>query len=117
MKEKHYLTPLLEPRSVGIIGASEREASLGRVLMRNMLEAGYKGKLFAINPKHDKVHGVACYKSVEDVPQRLDLVVIAVRAEKAPAIMESCGRAGAKAVIILSAGFSEAGPRGALLER
>lgn len=117
MKEKHYLTPLLEPRSVGIIGASEREASLGSVLMRNMLEAGYKGKLFAINPKHDKVHGVACYKSVEDVPQRLDLVVIAVRAEKAPAIMESCGRAGAKAVIILSAGFSEAGPRGALLER
>jgi hypothetical protein len=47
MKEKHYLTPLLEPRSVGIIGASEREASLGSVLMRNMLEAGYKGKLFA----------------------------------------------------------------------
>ena len=72
MKEKHYLTPLLEPRSVGIIGASEREASLGSVLMRNMLEAGYKGKLFAINPKHEKVHGVACYKSVEDVPQRLD---------------------------------------------
>lgn len=117
MKDKHYLTPLLEPRSVGIIGASEREAALGNVLMRNMLEAGYKGKLFAINPKHDKVHGVVCYKSVEDVPQRLDLVVIAVRAEKAPAIMDACGRAGVKAAIILSSGFSEAGPRGALLER
>ncbi len=102
MKEKHYLTPLLEPRSVGIIGASEREASLGNVLMRNMLEAGYKGKLFAINPKHEKVHGVACYKSVEDVPQRLDLVVMAVRSEKAPALMEACGRAGVKAVILLS---------------
>ena len=117
MKEKHYLTPLLEPRSVGIIGASEREASLGNVLMRNMLEAGYKGKLFAINPKHDKVHGVTCYKSVEDVPQRLDLVVVAVRAEKAPAIIDACGRAGVKAAILLSSGFSEAGPRGALLER
>ena len=117
MKDKHYLTPLLEPRSVGIIGASEREASLGNVLMRNMLEAGYKGKLFAINPKHEKVHGVICYKSVEDVPQRLDLAVIAVRAEKAPAIMDACGRAGVKAAIILSSGFSEAGPRGALLER
>ena len=102
MKEKHYLTPLLEPRSVGIIGASEREASLGNVLMRNMLEAGYKGKLFAINPKHEKVHGVICYKSVEDVPQRLDLVVIAVRAEKAPAIVDACGRAGVKAAILLS---------------
>ena len=117
MKDKHYLTPLLEPRSVGIIGASERESSLGNVLMRNMLDAGYKGKLFAINPKHEKVHGVACYKSVEDVPQRLDLVVIAVRAEKAPALMDACGRAGVKAAILLSAGFSEAGPRGALLER
>ena len=94
MKDTHYLTPLLEPRSVGIIGASEREASLGNVLMRNMLEAGYKGKLFAINPKHEKVHGVTCYKSVEDVPQRLDLAVIAVRAEKAPAIVDACGRAG-----------------------
>jgi acetyltransferase len=117
MKDKHYLTPLLEPRSVGIIGASEREGSLGDVLVRNMLNAGFKGKLFAINPKHESVHGVACYKSVEDVPQRLDLVVIAVRAEKAPAIMDSCGRAGVKAAILLSAGFSEAGPRGALLER
>jgi len=117
MKDKHYLTPLLEPRSVGIIGASEREASLGSVLMRNMLEAGYKGKLFAINPKHEKVHGVACYKSVEDVPQRLDLVVMAVRAEKTPALMDACGRAGVKAVILLSGGFSESGARGALLER
>ena len=117
MKETHYLTPLLEPRSVGIIGASEREGSLGDVLVRNMLDAGYKGKLFAINPKHDSVRGIACYKSVEDVPQRLDLVVIAVRAEKVLAILDSCGRAGVKAAILLSSGFSEAGPRGALLER
>ncbi|APR05466.1 bifunctional acetate--CoA ligase family protein/GNAT family N-acetyltransferase [Thauera chlorobenzoica] len=117
MKDKHYLTPLLEPRSVGIIGASERENALGSVLIRNMLEAGYKGKLFAINPKHESVHGVACYKSVEDVPQRLDLVALAVRAEKAPAIIDACGRAGVKAAILLSAGFSEAGPRGELLER
>lgn len=117
MKETHYLTPLLEPRSVGIIGASEREGSLGDVLVRNMLDAGYKGKLFAINPKHESVRGIACYKSVEDVPQRLDLVVIAVRAEKVLAILDACGRAGVKAAILLSAGFSEAGPRGALLER
>jgi len=117
MNEKHYLSPLLEPTSVGIIGASEREASLGDVLIRNMLGAGYKGKLFAINPKHESVHGVPCFKSIEDVPQRLDLAVIAVRAELTPAIVDACGRAGVKAVVVLSAGFSEAGPRGALLER
>ena len=71
MNEQHYLTPLFEPRSVAIIGASEREMSLGNVLVRNMLEAGFKGKLFAVNPKHESVLGVPCYKSVEDIPQRL----------------------------------------------
>ncbi|MCZ4305784.1 bifunctional acetate--CoA ligase family protein/GNAT family N-acetyltransferase [Zoogloeaceae bacterium G21618-S1] len=117
MKEKHYLTPLFEPKSVGVIGASEREAAIGGVLIRNMLDAGFKGKIFAINPKHDKVHGVKCYKSVEDVPLRLDMVVIATAAQKVPAIIDSCGRAGVKAAIVLSAGFSETGPRGAALER
>ena len=117
MKEKHYLSPLFEPRSVGVIGASERESSLGNVLIRNMLESAFKGRLFAINPKHESVLGVPCYKSVEEVPHRLDLAVIAVRAEKVPAIVDSCGRAGVKAVIVLSAGFSETGPRGAKLER
>ncbi len=117
MKEKHYLTPLFEPKSVGVIGASDRESTVGGVLIRNMLDAGFKGKIFAINPKHDKVSGIKCYKSVEDVPQRLDLVVIATAAQKVPAIIDSCGRAGVKAAIVLSAGFSETGPRGAALER
>ncbi|MBT0961417.1 bifunctional acetate--CoA ligase family protein/GNAT family N-acetyltransferase [Denitromonas iodatirespirans] len=117
MKEKHYLTPLFEPKSVGVIGASEREAAIGGVLIRNMLDAGFKGKIFAINPKHDKVHGLKCYKSVEDVPHRLDLVVIATAAQKVPAIIDGCGRAGVRAAIVLSAGFSETGPRGAALER
>jgi acetyltransferase len=108
---------LLEPKSVGVIGASERESSLGNVVIRNMLSAGFRGRLFAVNPKHEAVLGVPCYKSVEDVPHRLDLVVIAVRAELVLAMTESCGRAGVKAVIIISAGFAETGPRGALLER
>ena len=117
MKEKHYLSPLLEPKSVGVIGASERESSLGNVVVRNMLNAGFRGRLFAVNPKHEAVLGVPCYKSVEDVPHRLDLAVIAVRADRVLSIVESCGRAGVKAIIIMSAGFSETGPRGALLER
>ena len=117
MKEKHYLTPLIEPRSVGVIGASEREASLGHVVMRNMVEAGFSGRLFAINPRHDKVLGLPCYSSVEDIPHRLDLAVIALKAEKVPSVIDSCGRAGVKAVIVLTAGFSESGARGAMLER
>ncbi|NTV10897.1 MAG: GNAT family N-acetyltransferase, partial [Zoogloea sp.] len=117
MKEQHYLKPLFEPRSVAIIGASERENSIGSVLVRNMLDSGYKGKLFAVNPKHEQVYGLPCFKSVEEVPQRLDLVVIATRADRVPAIVEACGRAGTRAAIVLTSGFSESGPRGAMLER
>ncbi len=117
MKEKHYLTPLLQPRSVGVIGASEREHSLGNVVIKNILEGGFKGRLFAVNPKHETVLGVQCHKSVEDVPHRLDLVVIALKSEKVPAVMDACGRAGVRAAIVLTAGFAETGARGALLER
>ena len=117
MKEKHYLTPLLEPRSVGIIGASEKEATLGNVVLRNMLDADFKGKIYAINPNHESILGQPCYKSVEEIPQRLDLAVITVRAEKVAALVDSCGRAGVKAVIVMSSGFAETGPRGALYER
>ena len=117
MKEKHYLNPLLQPRSVGVIGASEREGSLGNVILRNILDGGFKGRVFAINPNHEKVLDVPCFKSVEDVPHRLDLVVIALRSEKVPAIIDSCGRAGVRAAIVLTAGFAEAGARGELLQR
>jgi acetyltransferase len=117
MQERHYLTPLFEPRSVAIIGASEREGSIGAVLVRNMLDAGYKGKLFAVNPKHQQVFGIPSYPSVEDVPQRLDLAVIATQARTVPAIMEACGRAGVRAAIVITAGFAESGPQGAALER
>ena len=80
MKERHYLTPLFEPRSVGIIGASDREGSIGSIVFRNMLDAGFKGRLFAINPNREKVFDQPCYKSVDDVPHRLDLAVIATPA-------------------------------------
>ena len=117
MQERHYLTPLFEPKSVAIIGASESPGSIGAVLVRNMIDAGYKGKLFAVNPKHEKILGIPSYASVEDIPQRLDLAVIATRPPTVPGIMEQCGRAGVRAAIVISAGFSETGPQGAALER
>ena len=117
MKETHYLQPLLEPRSVGIIGASDRPGSLGQTVTRNMLEAGFHGRLFLINPNHETLFDLPCYKSVEDVPHRLDLAVICTRPERAPGIVEACGRAGVKAIVVLSSGFSESGPRGSYLER
>src|SRR5512134_3068572 len=95
-----------------------RNREIGRnVIIRNVLDAGYKGRLFAVNPKHKKVYDLTSYPSVEDIPQRLDLVVVATAEPTVPGIIEACGRAGARYVVVISAGFAESGPKGAALER
>mgnify|MGYP003458396647 FL=1 len=80
LSERHYLTPLFEPASVAVIGASERAGSVGSVLVANMLEAGYGGALTAVNPKYRSVQGVACVEAIGKVGQRVDLAVIATPA-------------------------------------
>jgi len=117
LPERHYLTPLFEPDSVAIVGATARPGAVGEVLVRNMLESGYRGALYAVNPKHAKVQGLPCYPTVAKVPQRLDLAVIATPAATVPEVIEQCGRAGVRAAVVISAGFSETGVAGAKLER
>ena len=115
--ERHYLTPLFEPQSVAIIGASEREGSIGATLVRNMLDIGFAGKLYLVNPASETLFGRQCYTSVEQVPQRVDVAVICTKAETVPAIIDACGRAGTRTAIIISAGFGETSQAGAALER
>ncbi|HTY04326.1 MAG TPA: bifunctional acetate--CoA ligase family protein/GNAT family N-acetyltransferase [Rhodocyclaceae bacterium] len=115
--ERHYLTSLLEPKSIAIIGASETPGSIGETLVRNVLDSNFQGKVFFVNPKHEKVFGQKSYDSVEAIPQRLDLAVICTRADTVPGIVDACGRAGTRSAIVISSGFSETGPRGAALER
>ncbi|MBI4742532.1 MAG: bifunctional acetate--CoA ligase family protein/GNAT family N-acetyltransferase [Betaproteobacteria bacterium] len=117
MLEQHYLTTLFEPKSVAVIGASERENSVGNVLFKNILESGYTGRLYAINPKHETILGVKAYKSIEEIGARVELAVIATRPPTVPDIVEQCGRSGIKNVIVITAGFAEAGHPGAALER
>ena len=116
MDEKHYLSPLFEPRSVAIIGATERDNALGAILVRNMREAGYKGALYAVNPKYDTVQGVACFPHIGDLPGKVDLAVIATPAGTVPGLIDECGRAGVRIAAVLSAGFGESGALGAQLE-
>ena len=115
--EQHYLTPLFEPKSIAIIGASETPGSVGATLVRNMLDTSYQGKLYFVNPKHATVFGQKSYDSVEAIPQRLDLAVICTKATTVPGIVDACGRAGTRTAIVISSGFAETGPRGAALER
>jgi len=114
--ERHYLAPLFEPASVVIIGASERAGTIGAVLMRNMLDAGFRGRLYAVNPKRARVYGVECFPAVTDLPHGVELAVIATPAETAPELIDQCGLAGIKAAVVISAGFGETGSAGAALE-
>jgi acetyltransferase len=115
--DQHYLTPLFEPQSIAIIGASETPDSIGATMVRNMLDSGYKGKLFFVNPKHATVFGQPSYGSVENIPQRLDLAVVCTPAPTVAEIVDSCGRAGVRTAVIISGGFAETGRRGAAYER
>lgn len=117
LPDRHYLTPLFEPASVAIIGATERSGAIGTVLVENMRAARYRGALFAVNPKYRSVGGVPCYPAIGQVPQRIDLAVIATPPQTVPQLMAECGLAGVRAVVIITAGFSETGEAGARLER
>ncbi|WP_153130607.1 bifunctional acetate--CoA ligase family protein/GNAT family N-acetyltransferase [Dechloromonas hortensis] len=117
MLEQHYLTSLFEPKSVAVIGASDRENSVGNVIFKNILNQGYKGKLYAINPKHETIQGQPAYKSIEEIGARVETAIIATRPQTVPHIIEQCGRSGVRNAIIIAAGFSEAGHIGAALER
>jgi acetyltransferase len=113
----HYLSPFFSPQSVAIVGASERKNSISGMTLSNMLASGYRGKLYAVNPKYEMVHGVRCYPSLEAIGQAIDLVMLATPAQTAPALMEEAGRMGNRSVVVLSGGFSEVGAEGLALEQ
>lgn len=114
---QHYLKTLFEAQSVVVFGASDREDSVGGVVFRNMLQSGFTGKVYAINPKRDRVQGEKAYPSLEALNQPVELAVIATPAATVPAIIDACGAHGVRAVVILSAGFREVGAAGLKLEK
>src|SRR5712664_748611 len=112
---KHYLQPLLAPQSVALVGASEREGSLGRIVFQN-LAAGGLADLYAVNPKHRSVFGQPAYPSLKKLPKPAELAVIATPARSVPQIIEDAAAAGTKAAVVLPSGFAEAGEEGRALQ-
>jgi len=104
------------PESVAILGASEDPTKLGGMLLKNMIDAGYKGKLYPINPKGGIIQGVKAYTSVQEVGAPIELAVLAIKNLQVIEQMKELGAAGVKYVTILSAGFKEVGHEGAELE-
>lgn len=114
---KHYLNPLFAPKSVAVFGASDRVDAVGQIVFQNMLQGGFKGKLYPINAKNTEVQGQRAYASIAEINEPIELVVIATPPESVPGIIEECGLHGVKAAVIITAGFGEAGAKGIALEK
>lgn len=110
------LDSLFRPRSIAVMGASNNPFSIGNRVVKNILDYGFKGQLYPINPKEKEILGLKAYPSVLDIPGSLDIVCIAIKSTLVPQAVEDCGKKGVKFVIIHTAGFREMGEEGAKLE-
>ncbi|MBI2570968.1 MAG: acetate--CoA ligase family protein [Candidatus Schekmanbacteria bacterium] len=111
------LSRVLSPRSVAVIGASNRTDSLGRAIFANILLGGYRGIVYPVNPQSRSIMGVRAYRTIAHVPDEVDVAVIIVPADQVAPVLEACGRKEVSGAIIISAGFKEIGAEGAERER
>ncbi len=117
------LEPFMHARSLAIVGASSREHSVGAAVLRNVVQAGFTGPIHPINrrlaekPGPHLIQGLPAYAELSEAPGPVDLVVVAVPAAALLALVDDCQAAGVKAMVVLSAGFADAGPQGALLQQ
>jgi acetyltransferase len=108
---------LFTPRNIAVIGASERAGSIGRTIVGNLMQSPFGGTVFPVNLKRPDVLGIKAHPRIGDVPDAIDLAIVATPAPGVPGLIEECVAAGVRAVIIISAGFREIGAEGAVLER
>ncbi len=110
------LDKIFNPQSVAIIGASDVEGSVGYAIVKNFTQMGYTGKVFFVNNRKPEILGVKTYPTIDKISEPLDLAIIATPAKTIPDVIEECGKAQVKGVIIVSAGFKETGAPGKALE-
>lgn len=111
------LDPVFYPQSIAVIGASRRPEAVGHAVFKNLINGGYEGVLYPVNPKAHSIHGVRCYKTVSEIPDPVDLAILIVHAEHCLETFRECLKKGIKAAIIISAGFKEVGCEGAEIEK
>ena len=113
----HPLDAIFHPRSIAVVGATEKPGSVGRTILWNLLSSPFGGTVYPVNPTRPAILGVKAYPSISAIGEPVDLAVIVTPAKTAPGLVAECGEAGIRGVIIISAGFKEIGPEGAELER
>jgi acetyltransferase len=114
--EHRPLDAIFAPSTIALIGASDREGSVGRTVLWNLITNSFGGTIFPVNPNRHSVLGIRAYTTVSDIPDPIDLAIIATPAPTVPDVIRQCVDANVKGAIVLSAGFKEAGTAGADLE-
>ncbi len=111
------LDALFRPRRVAVIGASRNPGSVGNQVLQNIIDGGFTGSVFPVNPHAESIHSVKCYPSIAEVPDPVDLAVVCVPAPSVLEVARSCADGGVRAIVVITAGFREIGPVGAERER
>lgn len=104
MKQVHHLNRMLEPRAIAVVGASPNPEAIGHVIMKNLIDGGYRGTLWAVNPKHAEILGRPCVKHVEQIngTENVDLAIATIAPQQLPELVEQCGRAGIRYLVVVS---------------
>ncbi|MFZ0613018.1 MAG: acetate--CoA ligase family protein [Desulfobacterales bacterium] len=110
------LESLFRPKKVAVIGASSKELSIGNRVIKNLIDFGFKGEIYPINPKADEIRGLKAFKTIGDCPDGIDVVHMVIPAKFVPQAVEDCGKKGVRNIIINSGGFSETGAEGQAIE-
>jgi acyl-CoA synthetase (NDP forming) len=111
------LESLFRPKAVAVIGASSKELSIGNRVIKNLIDFGFRGSIYPINPSADEIRGIKAYKSILDCPDGVDVVHMVIPAKFVPQAVEDCGQKGVRHIIINSGGFGETGAEGAAIEK
>jgi len=111
------LDAIFKPRSIAVVGASRDPESFGHRVIRCLVESGFEGPLYPVNPRAGEIHTLPCHPSIKNLPRRVDLAVIVVPASKVIPAVEECAARGIKGVVVISAGFRETGRKGERLEQ
>jgi acyl-CoA synthetase (NDP forming) len=116
VKGKSDLSLFFEPKSVAVIGSLREGYFGGYVVIKTMLNAGYAGKIYPVNPSYKTALGLEVYPSIKDVPEKIDLAYIIINRRSVPSVVKDCGEKGIKAVVVVADGFAERDEEGAKLQ-
>jgi acetyltransferase len=116
MTNSHNISFFFDPRSIAVIGASPTAGKVGNTVMSNLIQSGYTGKIYPVNPNAEEILGYKAYKSVLDIPDEIDIAIFVIKALFVPDVAEECGKKGIKGLIVITSGFKEVGGNGVIRE-